>query len=242
MSQQRKEKNWFARHKVLTGAGALITVIALGSALSGGGSGGGSGGDKGNGTDTAASSADGGSGKHRKETGKTEPKKTKTAFSGDGTLQVGTDVRPGTYRTTGNTNGMCYWERAKNSSGQPDAILANDNVTGSSYVTIKASDKIFTSQGCEDWEAVPATASGTPKTEMAGDGMYRVGADIAPGTYKSTGNGSDNGCYWERTKDALHGIDSIIANDNASGNAIVTIGAQDGYFKTNGCENWKKTG
>lgn len=108
-------------------------------------------------------------------------------------------------------------------------------------MTIKASDKIFKSEGCEDWEAVPATASATPKTEMSGDGMYRIGADNAPGTYKSAGNGADRGCYWERGNDALHGIDSIIANENASGNAIVTIGADNTYFKTNGCKNWKKT-
>ncbi|MET7763748.1 hypothetical protein ABZS71_17650 [Streptomyces sp. NPDC005393] len=239
MSQQQKQKNWFARHKVLTGTGALVAVIALGGVTGGGGSGDG----KSDGTDTKASSVGGGS-DHKTQEKKEEraEKKTKAAFSGDGTLQVGNDVKPGTYRTTGNSDGMCYWERAKDSSGEADAIIANDNVTGGSYVTIKASDKIFKSEGCEDWEAVPTTASGTPKTEILGDGMYRIGADIAPGTYRSTGNASGNGCYWERSKDALHGIESIIANENASGNAIVTIGAEDAFFKTNGCENWKKTG
>ncbi|WP_432587997.1 hypothetical protein ABVG11_22650 [Streptomyces sp. HD1123-B1] len=239
--QRRQQQNWFARHKVLTATGALVAVIAVGGVAAGGGGDDTKGGSE-SGTVASGSgggSADGKGGKDAKSN-KDGAKKAPPALGGDGTFEVGAEVKPGTYRSTGNT--MCYWERAKDSSGEPDAILANDNVTGSTYVTVKASDKIFKSEGCEDWEAVPATASGSPKTGMTGDGMYRIGADIAPGTYKSTGNGGDDGCYWERSKDALHGVDSIIANENVSGNAIVTIGAKDAYFKTNGCKNWKKTG
>jgi hypothetical protein len=166
----------------------------------------------------------------------------KVAFEGDGEFEVGTDIKPGTYRTTGNTDGMCYWERAKDASGEMDSLLANDNVTGTSYVTVKAGDKLFKSSDCNDWEAVDPKAKGTPATKMAGDGgMYRVGVDIAPGTYKSTGN-EDDMCYWERTKDAEHGLDSIIANNNVSGSAVVKISASDTYFKTSGCTDWKKTG
>ncbi|MGY0061037.1 hypothetical protein ACWY4P_31600 [Streptomyces sp. LZ34] len=240
MSQQQKQ-NWFARHKVLTGAGALVVVIAIGGALAGGGGDDGkeSGKDKGTAAQGAASDTS------DKDKGKDKSKdkpKAEAAISGEGTFQVGSDVKPGTYRSTDNTDGMCYWERAKDSSGETDSLIANDNVMGSAYVTIKASDKIFKSNGCKGWEAVPAKASGTPKSELSGNGgMYRIGADIAPGTYKSTGNANDATCYWERSKDALHGIDSIIANDNVSGNSIVTIGSGDGYFKTNGCKNWKKT-
>ncbi|MFF9022325.1 hypothetical protein [Streptomyces eurythermus] len=167
----------------------------------------------------------------------------KAAFGGDGDYQVGTDIKPGTYRTTGNTDDTCYWERAKDASGGPDSILANDNVTGTSYVTIKATDKVFRTDGCADWEAVDPTApaaKGTPAASMDGDGgMFKVGTDIAPGTYKSTGN-ADGSCYWERAKDAEDGTDSILANDNVTGTAVVTISASDRYFKTVGCGDWKK--
>ncbi|KUJ66736.1 hypothetical protein ACZ90_33965 [Streptomyces albus subsp. albus] len=236
---QPKQQNWFARHKLLTGVGAVIAVAAIGGvAASGGGD------DK---KDSASSQSaehkpgkggDGASGGQKKE-----EETGKKAFDGDGTFQVGSDIKPGTYLTRGNgTMDGCYWERSKDSSGDPDSILANDNVTGSSYVTVKASDKIFTTNGCHDWEEVPAKATGTPKTEFAGKGgMYRVGVDIAPGTYKSTGNGKDAGCYWERAKDALHGIDSIAANENVTGNSVVTIAPTDAYFKTNDCTDWKKT-
>ncbi|WP_445280375.1 hypothetical protein [Streptomyces sp. DSM 118148] len=172
--------------------------------------------------------------------GKADTKK-KAAFEGDGEFRVGSDIKPGTYRTTGNTDGMCYWERAEDASGEMDSILANDNVSGTSYVTVKAGDKLFKSNGCADWEAVAAKAKGSPASSMDGDGgMFKVGADIAPGTYRSAGN-SDGSCYWERAKDAEHGLDSIIANNNVKGTAVVTIAAGDAYFKTTGCGNWKKT-
>jgi hypothetical protein len=165
----------------------------------------------------------------------------KPAFKGSGMYQVGVDIHPGTYVTSGNAEGTCYWERAKDAKGDMDSVLANDNVTGSSYVTIAKSDKYFKTTDCKDWYAVTASRSGTARTVIPGSGMYKVGSDIRPGTYKSTGN-KDDGCYWERSKDALHGTDSIIANDNVSGTVIVTVARSDAYFASNGCGDWHKTG
>ncbi|MFI0937955.1 hypothetical protein [Streptomyces sp. NPDC021020] len=162
----------------------------------------------------------------------------KPAAKGDGTFEVGKDIQPGTYRTSGNSDGMCYWERDKDAKGDTDSILANDTVYGSSYVTIKPTDKIFTSTDCKDWFAAGKDKPASPKTSM-GDGMYKVGTDIAAGTYKAKGGES---CYWERTKDALHDVDSILANDNVTGQAVVTITAKDAYFKTADCGTWTKTG
>ncbi|WP_328494543.1 hypothetical protein OHS59_18680 [Streptomyces sp. NBC_00414] len=236
-----------AKGKIALGVVVSVVVIGAVSANSGDGDSG-----SGKGKDSAAS-AERGSGKNsdagsdtttKSDTKADKPKKAekKAAFQGDGDFQVGSDVRPGTYRTTGNTDALCYWERSKDASGEMDSILANDNVSGTSYVTILKSDKLFKSSGCKDWEAVDAKASGTPATRIKGDGgMHRVGADIAPGTYRSTGN-TDDLCYWERTKDSSHSMDSIIANNNVSGSAVVTIAAGDAYFKTSGCKDWKKTG
>ncbi|WP_406125601.1 hypothetical protein [Streptomyces sp. NBC_00989] len=228
--------------KVALGAVVGVVVIGVVSANAGG-SGGDSGSGNGSGGNGKGSSA---SAEHRaaakKGSGKGEAVETKkAAFDGDGDFRVGTDVKPGTYRTNGNTDGMCYWERAKDASGDTDSLLANDNVSGASYVTVKATDKIFKSSGCKDWAAVGTKAQGSPATKMAGDGgMFKVGVDIAPGTYRSTGN-TDDMCYWERAKDAEHGLDSILANDNVTGTAVVTISAKDAYFKTAGCKTWKKT-
>lgn len=169
---------------------------------------------------------------------KEDKQEAKPAFKGDGTFEVGKDVQPGTYRTVGNDDGMCYWERDKDAKGDTDSILANDTVSDSSYVTIKPTDKIFTSTDCKDWYPAGADKPAAPKTSM-GDGMYKVGTDIAAGTYKAKGGET---CYWERSKDALHGIDSITANDNVTGQAVVTITSKDAYFKTADCGTWKKTG
>lgn len=231
-----KQRSWFARHKVLTGAGALVVVVAVGAAVGGGGD---------DGKPTASSSSDQ-AGKGTEQDGakggqESKDKAGKRAdVSGNGTFQVGSDIKPGTYRSTGNKLG-CYWERAKDSSGGLDGILANDNVVGSSYVTVKADDKIFKTRGCKGWHRVTEDKTGAaPQTQVSGNGMYRVGVDIAPGTYKAEGNKS--GCYWERDKDALHEMDSIEANENVTGSGIVTVAPEDGYFKTNGCADWKKAG
>ena len=165
--------------------------------------------------------------------------KAKPAFKGDGTFTVGSDIQPGTYKSSGNDDGMCYWEREKDAKGTDDSILANDNVTGSSYVTITKTDKFFKSTDCKDWYPVSADRGAAPKSTVSGDGMYKVGTDIVPGTYSSAGGDT---CYWERTKDALHGLESIKANDNPTGKAVVTIAGTDAYFKSQGCDTWKKSG
>jgi hypothetical protein len=223
--------------------GAVVGVVVIGVVSANSGSEGNDGGSGGSGKGSSASAKrETGGGKDAGQAEEAaEKSEKKAAFSGDGDFQVGSDIKPGTYRTTGNSDGMCYWERAKDASGETDSVLANDNVTGTSYVTVKATDKVFKTSDCEDWEAVDLKAKGSPATKMAGDGgMFRVGADIAPGTYKSTGN-TDDSCYWEREKDAEHSMDSIVANDNVNGTAVVTISASDVYFKTSGCQDWKKT-
>ncbi|MFJ3878327.1 hypothetical protein ACIPW5_12795 [Streptomyces sp. NPDC090077] len=255
MSQSSTPRqSWIVRHKVLTGTGALVTLVALGACTGGGGTGG----SKDTGakkpaasSSSSSSSSTGGSPKAGSGGGTqspkpAEPKKDakKAAMRGSGTFQVGSDLQPGTYRTTGNKGLGCYWERAKDASGEVESIIANDNVVGTSYVTVQAGDKLFKSTGCNDWEAVdPKAVSDAPKTEAAGDGgMFKVGLDLAPGTYKSSGPAAGSaGCYWERAKNAAHDVDSIAANDNPTGPAVVTVSAQDGYFKTTGCATWKKS-
>ncbi|WP_405854129.1 hypothetical protein OG361_16050 [Streptomyces sp. NBC_00090] len=232
MSQQ--QRNWFARHKLLTATGAIVAVVVIGAAMGGGG-------DGDSPTTGSKQEQPAKQGGDKKAPEPKAPEKKAVTIDGDGDFEVGADVKPGLYRTTGNEDAMCYWERAKSASGEPESILANDNVTGTSYVEIKTTDKLFKSSGCNEWEAVDPKATGTPKTTLKGKGgMFKVGVDIAPGTYKSTGN-KDASCYWERSKDASHGMDSILANDNATGTAIVKVTAKDGYFKSSDCGDWVKT-
>ncbi|MFF2774900.1 hypothetical protein ACFVU3_08320 [Streptomyces sp. NPDC058052] len=233
----KSQRSWFARHKILTAAGAVVVVVAIGAAMGGGGD---------EGTTEAKPSATASSGGKATESGakapeSKAPEKKAVTIDGDGDFEVGSDVKPGLYRTTGNEDALCYWERSKDATGELDSILANDNVTGTAYVEIKKSDKFFKSTGCSAWEAVDPKATGTPKGTLKGDGgMFKVGVDVAPGTYRSTGN-KDAECYWERSKDAGHGVNGILANDNVTGTAIVKVSATDGYFKSVGCGDWTKT-
>jgi dipeptidyl aminopeptidase/acylaminoacyl peptidase len=73
---------------------------------------------------------------------------SKTSF-GEGTFIVGTDIAAGTYRAPGGDG--CYWARLSGFSGSLDEIIANDIPTGSAIVTIKSSDKGFSTSGCGTW-------------------------------------------------------------------------------------------
>lgn len=73
------------------------------------------------------------------------------SFPGDGTYEVGVDVKPGTYKSAKPASGNCYWARLKGDSGQLADIIANNNSSGPSVVTIKSTDKVFQTTGCEDW-------------------------------------------------------------------------------------------
>lgn len=169
--------SWITRHTKLTGCGAVLALMTVGACAAPDEA------REGSGPKPAASApaAKGGDAAQ-----KPAEEEKKAAVRGSGTFEVGKDVQPGTYRTSGNGGG-CYWERSKDSSGEIDSIIANDNVVGASYVTIAATDEIFKSSDCKDREAVdPQAADGSPKTEFSGKaGMLKVGTDIAPGTYKS---------------------------------------------------------
>lgn len=72
------------------------------------------------------------------------------SFPGDGTFVVGTDIKPGTYKTAGMPG--CYWARL--ASLDTSNIIDNNNTDGPTTVTILRSDKAFETQGCAGWARV----------------------------------------------------------------------------------------
>jgi len=80
------------------------------------------------------------------------PPRPAGSIPGDGTFLVPGDVKPGTYRTTGGEG--CYWARLKDASGDMGGILANDNVTGPTVVTIRRTDGAFQTSRCGDWTKI----------------------------------------------------------------------------------------
>jgi hypothetical protein len=145
-----------------------------------------------------------------------------------GTYQVGTDLPAGLYK--GMTDGEGgYWEITKDASGSLDSIIANANVSGQFYVDVKAAQFLTLNELIiADANAVKTE---TPVSTDISDGMYLVGTDIVAGRYKGTTNG-DSG-YWQVTKDASGTMDSIISNDNVSGQFYVDVKAGQ-YLTLNG--------
>lgn len=93
----------------------------------------------------------------------------------------------------------------------------------------------------------PAAAKKSAPPEDTGpatsfrDGTYKVGSDIAVGTYKTDGvsaTGRADGCYWERASNDSGEMSAIITNNFSQGPDRVTVKVGE-YFKVNGGCKWK---
>lgn len=73
------------------------------------------------------------------------------------------------------------------------------------------------------------------KRSFEGDGMYIVGEDIEPGTYKAD---ASPGCYWARL--ASGDTSDIVDNDNVDGPAVITIAASDYAVQVARCAVFRK--
>jgi len=68
---------------------------------------------------------------------------------GEGTFIVGEDIQPGRYKArSAHVDGLCYWARLKDDSGEFGSIIANDSTAGSASVTIRSTDGAFETSGC----------------------------------------------------------------------------------------------
>ncbi len=149
----------------------------------------------------------------------------------DGSYLVNQQIPAGTYRSTGKGT-WCYWER----SGESDDILDNSIGLAGGVVTIQPTDYKFMSRGCGSWApldpnnkpALPAEKQAAAKT----DGYYVVGLDMAPGVWKSNGQGAQ--CYWARQ----NVTQDLLDNDLGFAGGAVTIRPDDFEFYTRGCGTW----
>lgn len=150
-----------------------------------------------------------------------------TSFT-DGIYKVGIGgIQPGTYRAAGSEN--CYWARLLALSN-PE-VLANRAGSGPSVVTILQSDGGFQSTGCGTWVL---NAPPSP-TSAPGPGVWRVGIDIQPGTYRAPGG---DACYWARLY-TFQG-NSQLESNVVFGPATVTVLPTDVGFESNRCGTWQR--
>lgn len=159
---------------------------------------------------------------------------------GTGTYIVGEDIESGLYRATVGNSGMAYIERSKDLSMDLDSIIANIILTGDGYVEILSSDKAVSLMDVTLEKIDLETLTPDIKTEVA-DGIYLVGYDIEPGTYKVEVTDETTGMgYVQRSRSLAMGMDDIIANDIVQGSSYVEVAADDFALNLQGVKITKK--
>lgn len=145
---------------------------------------------------------------------------------GDGQYKVGEDLAAGEYTLVSDTT--AYFEIAKDSTGSLDSILANDNFSNRSIVTVD-DGQYLKINGCIMYAFADAPAISMEDGSLP-EGMYKVGFDLNPGEYKVIPKESG---YVELSKDSLHTLDSILLNDILTGEQYITV--ENGqYIKLSG--------
>lgn len=135
----------------------------------------------------------------------------------EGMYKVGTDLPAGEYILI--TQGGGYFSIAKDSTGELESIIANDNFSDRSIVTVKDGQYLTVTRATV-YKISDAPAIDT-STGTLSDGMYRVGVDIKPGEYKL--HATDGAGYYQVMSNSTHNFDSIISNSNFSGDKYLTI-------------------
>ena len=161
----------------------------------------------------------------------------------DGIYIVRRDVAPGTYIATGIEGEICYWSRLAGFDGDSFNRISVYGSYGAAIATILDTDAGFRSFGCGSWQPISKvdddaqTVNKEPATRFS-DGTYRVGIDIAAGTYIASNVGQAR-CRWRRLADFTWS-GNVIVERIASGLKIVEIGEDDDGFASSGCGEWNR--
>ncbi|MFC8599669.1 hypothetical protein [Isoptericola sp. NPDC057191] len=110
----------------------------------------------------------------------------------NGVYKVGTQIKAGTYVAPGSSSG-CVVKRLDGSKKMVWAGLTY----GQTIVTVRSTDKYFSTTGCGTWRRY--AAYGAVRTSTPADGIYKVGTaggQLKPGLYRTAGPAfSDDVCY-----------------------------------------------
>lgn len=127
---------------------------------------------------------------------------------------VGTDMPAGEYILFAD-NGYGYFEVAKDATGKVESIIANNNFTYNTIVTVKKGQYLQMNSAY----AVPFSKVASLDTSKSG--MFKVGVHISAGKYKIVADG--NYGYVEICKDSSHDLNSISSNDNFDGTKYIEV-------------------
>lgn len=147
-----------------------------------------------------------------------------------GTYKAGVDIEAGEYFVEC-TSYNCYIQLSSDSTGSFDSIIANDNISTHTYITIREGEYLTVSGG-KFAPASKVSAVSPISNGVYGEGMYKIGKDIPAGEYKIV---ATNSCYIEVSSSSNHTLQSIITNDNIEVGTTTYITVSDGqYLKING--------
>ena len=159
---------------------------------------------------------------------------------GDGSHVAGMDVAPGVYTTQGG-EGMCLWYRTSPVGGNSENrnAIGWHTSEGQQVAEIYADDVGVYSEGCGEW-SIQLAPDDPPRFTEFGDGIYKVGSDIAPDLYTSDVKpGRD--CEWEVIT-GFSGSNSEVARYGLGVlRGIARIVEGDVGFVATGCAGWRRT-
>lgn len=140
-----------------------------------------------------------------------------------GQYKVGKDIPAGEYVLFADDFLGGYVERSKDSSGNFESIIFNDNFYTNIIVTVQDSEYLNIKGGY----AIPI--SEVPTLDTSKQGMFKVGTHLQPGEYKIQVD-DDNafGGYVEVSSDSLGELESIRTNDNVETSTYITV--NDGEY------------
>ncbi|WP_420112662.1 hypothetical protein [Pseudactinotalea sp.] len=156
-----------------------------------------------------------------------------------GTVRVGSTLTATTSAWSPTATLRYQWyANGKPISGATSSKLKLTTAHYGAKITVKVTGSRSSFVTTSRTSAATKTVAAPPAT-ITRDGTYKVGSQIAAGTYMATGGA---GCYWERRRTAGTAISGVIENDfwMTSGRVIVTIKSTDKYFDTDGCGSWTR--
>ena len=144
---------------------------------------------------------------------------------GEGMYKVGKDIPAGEYwiiATEKDYSG--YFCVSSDSSG--DSIIFNENFDTWVYVTVKNGEyiEITRAEMCPSEKAPDMHFNSSAVLE----GIYKIGKDLPAGEYKLVAAEVGNDGYYAVLSSSYNYSDNIVANDNFSNNAYITV--QDGQY------------
>ncbi len=167
-----------------------------------------------------------------------DPLAPRTSF-GPGQYRVSTEIPAGRYYNDP-ANG-CHFQRLRGFGGTSADVIVDSIINFDAaqwIVDVSPADAGFsTDANCGTWFTTPRRGLLT----SIPPGLWIVGAQIAPGTYRA--DNSTSGCYWQRVTNFSGAIDATITSAFVSGSGaqLVTIASTDAGFSGNAeCGTWSR--